>query len=94
MKLKEKILGYQLEALESCGVKNSIIILGFEKQQVVDYIKKYYSSLKVDFVFNDKFQTTDNAFSLALGLEKIDPISKEVLILERILSLTLGFWKN
>lgn len=65
------ILHLQLEALKKNDLKNITIVIGFEKEKVKKYIENNFAKLKVNFVFNPLFESTNTLYSLALATPHI-----------------------
>ncbi|MBX7149727.1 phosphocholine cytidylyltransferase family protein [bacterium] len=63
------ILECSLKHLEACGIKNVIIVTGFEDAKLQSYIKNYSSSLSITAVCNSIYNNTNNAYSLKLALD-------------------------
>ncbi|TFH02453.1 MAG: phosphocholine cytidylyltransferase family protein [Calditrichales bacterium] len=66
---KKTMLGRTLENLIQNGVNEFIIGTGYLQEQIVEFIRTNFPELKVTFVYNEKFDTTNNIFSLWLTRE-------------------------
>lgn len=60
----KKIIDYQLEALQACGITDIIVVVGYEQEQ----IKKYLGS-RVFYIENPEYAATNSAYSLWLARE-------------------------
>lgn len=64
---KKRIIDYQIEGLNNNGIKEIIVVVGFCKQKLTNYLKKRYPWIKFIFIANKNFQSTGPAFSLSLA---------------------------
>lgn len=65
------ILHHQLRALKKNDITDINIVVGFEADKIITYTKKKFPSLKVNFIYNERFDTANNLYSFALASEKI-----------------------
>jgi L-glutamine-phosphate cytidylyltransferase len=75
---KNPILYYQLKALEKSAIKNILIVIGYKKEMIKNYTKKYFANLNFKFVYNPIFNRTNTLYSFALAAENIN--KKETVI--------------
>jgi choline kinase len=63
------ILDHQLEALAMAGINDIAIVVGYEKEQIIAYVKSKRSryTQKVHFIENPAFAITNNIYSLWLA---------------------------
>lgn len=61
------ILGRQLDALTKAGIKDIIIVIGFQGEKIKEFCKKY-GDISINFVNSENWETTNNAESLRLAL--------------------------
>lgn len=61
----------QLDALAACGVGEVIIVTGFEHEQLEFAVRAFAPSMKLVFIHNPDFATTNNAYSLMLAEQAI-----------------------
>jgi choline kinase len=66
------ILGSQLDNLIGCGITDVIITTGFFEAKIKEYVKKRYSNLKVSYVNNPRYNSTNCIYSMWLTREFID----------------------
>jgi len=75
------ILNYHIGSLLHCGVLQILIVAGYKRSLVADYVKQL--GLKaVRIVANPFFDATDNAYSVALALQHVNLKSDVVVILD------------
>ena len=65
------LLDHQIESLLAAGIGNIGIVVGYEKQQIVDHVLTNYRSLRrcFSFIENPLFATTNNIYSFSLAEE-------------------------
>ncbi|MBT3796216.1 MAG: phosphocholine cytidylyltransferase family protein [Candidatus Marinimicrobia bacterium] len=67
MKVGDKaILDRQLKTLQSSNISEVIIVVGYYRELIVDYVKSHYNDLNVKFVINHHYFETNTAYSLRL----------------------------
>jgi L-glutamine-phosphate cytidylyltransferase len=65
------ILDHQLEALSNAGINEVAIVVGYEKEQIINHVikRKLSHSQRIHFIQNPAFAITNNIYSLWLALE-------------------------
>ncbi len=65
------ILDHQLEALSMAGIDDVALVVGYEKEQIIEHVKARKSSVtqRIRFFENPAFAITNNIYSLCLALE-------------------------
>ena len=66
------ILGHQLDNLIGCNIKNIIITTGPFEDKIKMHVKEKYPDLKVSYVNNPKYETTNYIYSMWLTKKLID----------------------
>jgi len=69
--LGKPILEYTLEALSRRKVSEIIIVVGYCKDNIIKYFGDNYRGVKIKYVENKDYETTNNIYSLKLGLKHI-----------------------
>src|SRR6202030_3497744 len=66
---KSTILDHQIESLFSAGVSNIGIVVGYEKDQIIQYVSTRYPDYRRHFSFieNPAFAKTNNIYSFWLA---------------------------
>lgn len=66
------ILERQLKAIDDTDASRCIIIAGFRSEKIVEFVRENQKKFKfnIEVVDNPLFETTDNAYSLTLGLDR------------------------
>lgn len=83
------ILDWQLEALQSIGVQDVTLVLGYCREKIQEHIAQNYTHLHVSYVINEDYKTTNTLFSLKRALEQVDSdfyyLNADVVFDQRIL---------
>ena len=66
------ILDYQMDNLIGCGIRNIILTTGPFEDKIKIHIKEKYPDLKVSYVNNPKYETTNYIYSMWLTKKLID----------------------
>ena len=64
----EPLLSRHLNVLESLGMEQTVLVVGHNKEAVKSYTRSLDLNLPVEFVDNDRYETTGNTLSLVMGL--------------------------
>ncbi len=72
IKIGEKaIIQHQLDAVVKAGIKDVVIVVGYLKDMIIDFVKSNYKQLKsVKFIENKEYETTNTIYSLYLTREE------------------------
>ncbi len=65
------ILHKMIENLKEINISDIIIVTGFEKEKIEEYLSNHFKDLKITYVFNKDYETTNNAYSLLLAESQI-----------------------
>lgn len=63
------LLGRALEGLLVNGIEEAVIVTGYLHDQIEEYVRGHYPQMKVHFVHNPRYETTNNIYSLYLSGE-------------------------
>ncbi|WP_288360324.1 phosphocholine cytidylyltransferase family protein [uncultured Bacteroides sp.] len=74
------LLERAFDALIQNGFDEFIIVTGYRQQQIVDFLQTRYPERKVTFIYNDRYESTNNIYSLWLTRPYAD--GEEVLLLD------------
>lgn len=62
------ILDYQMESVRRVGIRQIAIVVGYNRQWIIDHVQQYRPSLQpVEFIVNANFASTNNMYSLWLA---------------------------
>jgi choline kinase len=64
----ETLLSRHLSVLESLGMEQTVLTVGHNKEAVKSYVQSLDLNMPVEFVDNDRYETTGNTLSLVMGL--------------------------
>lgn len=68
---EKSILQRTMDNLILHGINEIIIVTGYLEDMITSFVEKNYPDLKVDFISNEKFDSTNNVYSLWLAKELI-----------------------
>lgn len=74
------ILGTMIENLTSSGIEKFVLVTGYLQEQIHNFIREYYPTIKVTFISNELFASTNNIYSLWLAKDVVE--SKNFLLLD------------
>jgi histidinol-phosphate/aromatic aminotransferase/cobyric acid decarboxylase-like protein/choline kinase len=74
------IMGRILEGLLANGITEVCIVTGYRADEVEAYVAREFGHLQCTFVRNERFDSTNNIYSMALAMERIEPDSDVILI--------------
>ena len=63
------IIHYQLEALESLGIIDITMIVGYHREMLIDHVTSHFPNLNFNFIVNHHYIETNTAYSVHLGRE-------------------------
>ena len=67
----ESLLRRHLRIQKAAGLGRMVIVLGYEKQQIIDEVSRCEEKPEVEFVVSNDFRNKGNSYSLLLGLEGV-----------------------
>ena len=73
------MLAYQLQALHAAGVRDCVIVVGHRAGQIQNTVGKRYRDMRISYVENPRYDSTNNIYSLWLARRAI---RDDVLLLE------------
>ena len=65
------LLGRTLDNLEAAGVRDIVIVTGYLEDQIRRYVGEGFSHLRVTFVTNEVYASTNNIYSLWLAKDEV-----------------------
>ena len=66
-----RLIDRLLTQLSKQALNRVVIVVGYQRQNLIDYIGDRYDGLKIEFVENPIYDKTNNIYSLALAKEKL-----------------------
>ena len=89
----ESILKTGLKHLSHQGIEETVIVVGYAKEQIIEEIGSKFNSMKISYIENNIFDKTNNMYSLWLARNYIEGgcilIEGDVVFQEEILSKLL-----
>lgn len=75
-----KLIDRTLTQLSRINLSRVIIVVGYERKNLMDYIGSEYKGLKIEYVENPIYDKTNNIYSLALAKDKLQ--EEDTLLIE------------
>ena len=69
-----------LDALDSAGIKKCVIVAGYQKDNLIDFVGHQYKNIKIIWVINEIYDKTNNIYSLYLARDHL--LAEDTLLLE------------
>ena len=66
------LLQRAFDALLQNGFREFVIVTGYRQQQIVNFLEAHYPALEVTFIYNEKYASTNNIYSLWLTRPYVD----------------------
>jgi histidinol-phosphate/aromatic aminotransferase/cobyric acid decarboxylase-like protein/choline kinase len=76
----KRLIDYTIENLKKVGIDKLIMVVGYKKENVINYLGNEYKGVKIEYIENPKYNTTNNIYSLYLAKEKL--IEDDTILLE------------
>jgi len=81
LKIGERcLLARTVDSLIKNGIDQFIIVTGYRQKQIVDFLNKEYPEVDFTFIYNERYESTNNIYSLWLTRPYVD--EKEILLLD------------
>ena len=82
---EKPILQRAIEQVTAAGIEQIGLVIGFQAEAIRGFVKKQFPSLRIRFIVNPKYESTNNAFSLLMAREFFSTGNKEKKPLEDLL---------
>lgn len=78
----KKLIDRAIEAVEEAGINKMILVVGYEGQNLIDYIKANYadSQMQFEFIYNKDYATSNNIYSFYLAKDYV--VKDDTVLLE------------
>lgn len=63
----ERLIENQINSLKNAGINKVVIVCGYKKDALKEFISNRFKDIEVTFVDNDDYKTTNNIYSLYLA---------------------------
>lgn len=69
LKIKEKaLMDWHFEALKSVGIRDVVVVTGYKREILEEYLTKFKKDFDIRFAVNDDFRVKGNTYSFYYGL--------------------------
>ena len=65
-------MDWHFESLAQVGIKDVVVVTGYKRNVLEDYLSKFKNNFNLQFAINDDYQIKGNTYSLFFGLEKVE----------------------
>lgn len=71
LKINEKsLMDWHFKSLKAVGIKNVVVVTGYKREVLEDYLGKFKDDFNLTFAINDDYKVKGNTYSFFYGLEK------------------------
>lgn len=71
LKINDKsLMDWHFESLRAVGIKDVVVVTGYKREILEDYLGKYKNDFNITFAINDDYKVKGNTYSFFYGLEK------------------------
>jgi Histidinol-phosphate/aromatic aminotransferase and cobyric acid decarboxylase len=77
----ETIIGRIIDGLCNNNITDIVVVTGYRKQDLVDFLSKNYAHCTISYVHNERYRETNNIFSMALAFENT-VIDSDIVLIE------------
>ncbi|MCA1703320.1 MAG: phosphocholine cytidylyltransferase family protein [Actinobacteria bacterium] len=75
------IIGRILEGLLANGITDFYIVTGYRANELEDYVAREFGGIRCTFIRNERYESTNNIYSMALAMESIE-FDTDVMLIE------------
>jgi choline kinase len=76
----KSLLQRTIDALLANDINEIVIVTGYLHKMIEDFVTTHYTSLKVEFIYNERYESTNNIYSLWLA--KASVLEQDTLLLD------------
>lgn len=69
---EKSLMDWHFESLAKVGIKDVVVVTGYKRNVLEDYLQKFKSNFNLEFAVNDDYKIKGNTYSLFFGLEKVE----------------------
>ncbi|PID59433.1 MAG: nucleotidyl transferase [Ignavibacteriae bacterium] len=77
---EDTILGRTIKNLIKNNIQDFIIVTGYLQEQIIDYVKNNFPKINIEFIYNPKYDSTNNIYSLWLTKKSVK--DSDILLLD------------
>jgi histidinol-phosphate/aromatic aminotransferase/cobyric acid decarboxylase-like protein/GTP:adenosylcobinamide-phosphate guanylyltransferase len=67
----ETLISKALEKLNNVGITKLVLVVGYKKENLMEHVGTQYKNIKIEYVENPIYDTTNNIYSLYLAKEQL-----------------------
>jgi choline kinase len=67
----ETLIKRALDAIDFAGIDRCIIVVGYQKENLMNFVGTRYKNVKIEYIANDIYDKTNNIYSLALAKNEL-----------------------
>jgi histidinol-phosphate/aromatic aminotransferase/cobyric acid decarboxylase-like protein/choline kinase len=75
------IIGRILDGLYDNGITDIVVVTGYRREELVDYLTQNYKHCFISYVHNERYRETNNIYSMALAFEQTT-IDTDIVLIE------------
>lgn len=68
----KSLMDWHFDSLAKVGIKNVVVVTGYKRDVLEDYLQKFKPNFNLEFAVNDDYKVKGNTYSLFFGLEKVE----------------------
>lgn len=73
LKINDKtLMDWHFNSLKAVGIKDVVVVTGYKREVLEDYLGKFNSDFNLTFAVNDDYRVKGNTYSFFYGLEKVN----------------------
>jgi choline kinase len=81
LKIGERcLLARTFDALIENGINEFVVVTGYHQEQIVSFLQAHYPNINITFVYNERYASTNNIYSLWLSRSWVD--GQDILLLD------------
>lgn len=69
---EKALMDWHFDSLAKVGIKDVVVVTGYKREVLEEYLEKFKSNFNVEFAVNDDYKVKGNTYSLFFGLEKVE----------------------
>lgn len=69
---ERSLMDWHFDSLAKVGIKDVVVVTGYKRNVLEDYLQKFKSNFNLEFAVNDDYTVKGNTYSLFFGLEKVE----------------------
>lgn len=69
---EKSLMDWHFESLAAVGIKDVVVVTGYKREVLEDYLDKFKSNFNLEYAVNDDYKVKGNTYSLFFGLEKVE----------------------